>query len=42
MFNSKFFTVMIVLTFLAMVATVVFQSGEMSDYNLFNTMFASK
>ncbi|WP_294481467.1 hypothetical protein [uncultured Victivallis sp.] len=42
MFNSKFFTVMIVLTFLAMVATVVFQSVEMSDYNLFNTMFASK
>ena len=42
MFNSKFFTVMIVLTFLAMVATVVFQSVEMSDYHLFNTMFASK
>ena len=42
MFNSKFFTVMIVLTFLAMVATVVFQSVEMSDYNLFNTTFASK
>ena len=42
MLNSKFFTVMIVLTFLAMVATVVFQSVEMSDYNLFNTMFASK
>lgn len=42
MFNSKFFTVMIILTFLAMGATVTFQALEMSEYNLFNTMFASK
>lgn len=42
MFNSKFFTAIIVLTFLAMAATVVFQSLEMKDYNLFQTMFSSK
>jgi len=42
MFKSKFFSVVIVLTFLAMVATVVFQTLEMKDYNLFHTIFASK
>ena len=42
MFHSKFFTVVIVLTFLAMAATVVFQTMEMNDYNLFHTIFASK
>ncbi len=39
MFNSKFFTVMIALSFVAMAATVVFQVLEMSEYNLFSTMF---
>jgi len=39
MFKSKFFTVMIVLTFVAMAATVTFQVLEMLDYNLFNTLF---
>ncbi len=39
MFKSKFFTVMIVLTFIAMAATVTFQVLEMLDYNLFNTLF---
>jgi len=39
MFRSKFFTVMIVLTFIAMAATVTFQVLEMVDYNLFNTLF---
>lgn len=39
MFNSKFFTVMIVLTFLAMAATAAFQVWEMYDYNLFETLF---
>ena len=42
MFNSKFFTVMIILTFLAMGATVTFQTLEMKEYNLFHTMFSSK
>jgi len=39
MFKSKFFTVMIVLTFIAMAATVTFQVLEMIDYKLFNTLF---
>ena len=39
MFKSKFFTVMIVLTFIAMAATETFQVLEMLDYNLFNTLF---
>ena len=38
MFNSKFFTVVIVLTFLALGAAVAFQAMEMNDYNLFNTL----
>ncbi|MBQ9753758.1 MAG: hypothetical protein IJV93_03290 [Lentisphaeria bacterium] len=38
MFNSKFFTAVIVLTFLALGATVAFQSLEMQEYNLFNTL----
>ncbi|WP_294432564.1 hypothetical protein [uncultured Victivallis sp.] len=42
MFNSKFFTVMIVLTFLAVVATVAFQSIEMNQYGLFETLFGGK
>jgi len=42
MFNSKFFTGVIVLTFLAMAATVVFQTMEMNDYHVFQTMFGSK
>lgn len=42
MFKSKFFTGVIVLTFLAMAATVVFQTLEMKDYNLFQTMLSSK
>ena len=39
MFKSKFFTVMIVLTFVAMAATVTFQVLEMLDYKLFDTLF---
>lgn len=39
MFASKYFTVMIVLTFLAMAATATFQVLEMCDYNLFGTLF---
>ena len=39
MFNSKFFTVVIALTFVAMAAIVTFQVLEMLDYNLFETMF---
>lgn len=42
MFNSKFFTVMIILTVLALGATVVFQSLEMNEYSLLQTMFGSK
>jgi hypothetical protein len=42
MFKSKFFTGVIVLTFLAMAATVVFQVLEMNDYHLFQTMLGSK
>ena len=39
MFKSKFFTVMIAFTFIAMAATVTFQVLELLDYNLFNTLF---
>ena len=39
MLNSKFFTVMIVLTLLAAAATVAFQVLEMNAYELFQTMF---
>ena len=38
MFNSKFFTVVVVLTFLALGAAVAFQVLEMQEYNLFNTL----
>ena len=38
MFNSKFFTVVIVLTFLALGATVALQALEMKEYNLFNIL----
>jgi len=39
MLNSKFFTVMIILTLLAAAATVTFQVLEMNSYELFQTMF---
>ena len=42
MFKSKFFTVVIVVTFVAMGATVAFQAFEMQEYNLFKTIFADK
>ena len=40
MFQSKFFTVMIVLTTVAVAAALVFQLLEMKDYNLFQTLQA--
>jgi hypothetical protein len=40
MFNSKFFTVVVVLTFLALGAAVTFQALEMQEYNLWNTLQA--
>ena len=40
MWNSKFFTVVIVLTVLALGATVAFQALEMQEYNLWNTLQA--
>lgn len=42
MFRSKFFTGIIIASFLAMAATVVFQVLEMNDYNLFRTIFSGK
>jgi hypothetical protein len=38
MLNSKFFTVIVVLTFLALGAVVTFQALEMQEYNLWNTL----
>ena len=38
MFNSKFFTVMIVLTFLTLGATVALQVLEMNEYQLFEIL----
>ena len=38
MFNSKFFTAVIVLTFIALGSAVAFQALEMNEYNLFNTL----
>ena len=38
MFNSKFFTVVIGLSFVALGAAVAFQALEMNEYNLFNTL----
>jgi hypothetical protein len=38
MFNSKFFTVMIVLTFLVLGGAVALQVLEMNEYNLFETL----
>lgn len=35
MFDSKFYSVMIVLSFLLMIAAVVFQALEMNEYNMF-------
>ncbi len=42
MFQSKFFAVMIVLTFVAVTAALVFQGLEMNEYNLFHTLFGAK
>ena len=42
MFNSKFFTGVIIVSFLAMAATVAFQVLEMNEYTLFSTMFSGK
>lgn len=46
MFNSKFFTVIIVLTLLSLGAGLTFQALEMTDYELWETLqqrfFASK
>ena len=42
MFNSKFFTGVIIVSFLAMAATVAFQVLEMNECNLFSTMFSGK
>jgi len=38
MLNSKFFTVMIILTLLFAAATVALQVLEMNDYELFQTL----
>ena len=38
MWKSKFFTVMIVLTFIAVAATVALQFLEMRDYGLLETL----
>ncbi len=38
MLKSKFFAVMAVLTLVALGAAVAFQSLEMKDYNLFDTL----
>ena len=35
MFESKFYTVMIVLSFVLLAACVVFQALEMNEYNMF-------
>ena len=40
MWKSKFFTVMFVLTFLTLAATLVFQVLEMRDYSLLETLSA--
>ncbi len=42
MFDSKFGTVMIVLTFAFVCAAVVFQLLEMQEYELFSTLMAAK
>ena len=38
MWKSKFFTVMIILTFLALGAALAFQVMEMRDYSLLETL----
>lgn len=38
MFNSKFFTVVMVLTTIALAAIVAFQALEMQHYELFETL----
>ena len=35
MFESKFYTVMIIVSFVLLAACVVFQALEMSEYNMF-------
>ena len=40
MFNSKIFTVIIVVTFLALGTAVAFQVLEMREYNLWDTLQA--
>ena len=40
MFNSKMFTVVLLLTVLALGAVVTFQALEMQEYNLWNTLQA--
>lgn len=42
MFQSKFFSVMILATLLVMIAAVVFQVVEMQEYRLFSAMFGAK
>ncbi len=42
MFNSKFYTVMIVLTFVMVGAAVAFQILEMQEYDLINTIMGGK
>ena len=42
MFNSKFFTGVIIVSFLAMAATVAFQVLEKNEYNLITTMDSGK
>ena len=38
MLNSKFFTAVIILTFLAVGAVVALQACEMNEYKLFDTL----
>lgn len=40
MWKSKFFTVMIILTFLTVIATLAFQVMEMHEYKLFEALSA--
>ena len=40
MFNSKMFTVVLLLTVLALGAVVTFQALEMQEYNLWNALQA--
>ncbi len=42
MFNSKFYTVMIVLTFVMVSAAVAFQIMEMQEYDLISAIMGGK